>query len=99
MEGIRSTYWLALWRLSEGLDARAEVRAAKWWACDAAHRVVCSSQHLHGGIGSDVEYPIHRFYLMAKQIGYSLGNASQQLERLGRLLAEDDTLGFRALEV
>ncbi len=99
VEGIRSTYWLALWRLSEGLDARAEVRAAKWWACDAAHRVVCSSQHLHGGIGSDVEYPIHRFYLMAKQIGYSLGNASQQLERLGRLLAEDDTLGFRALEV
>ena len=99
VEGIRSTYWLALWRLSEGLDARAEVRAAKWWACDAAHRVVCSSQHLHGGIGSDVEYPIHRFYLMAKQIGYSLGNASQQLERLGRLLAADDTLGFRALEV
>jgi alkylation response protein AidB-like acyl-CoA dehydrogenase len=99
VEGIRSTYWLALWRLSEGLDARAEVRAAKWWACDAAHRVVCSSQHMHGGIGSDVEYPIHRFYLMAKQISYSLGNASQQLERLGRLLAEDDSLGFRALEV
>jgi len=87
VEGIRSTYWLALWRLSEGLDARAEVRAAKWWACDAAHRVVSSSQH------------IHRFFLMAKQISYSLGNASQQLEQLGRLLAQDDSLGFRALEV
>lgn len=99
VEGIRSTYWLALWRLSEGLDARAEVRVAKWWACDAAHRVVCSSQHLHGGIGADVEYPIHRFYLMAKQISYSLGNGSQQLEQLGRLLAQDDSLGFRALEV
>ena len=99
VEGIRSTYWLALWRLSEGLDARAEVRAAKWWACDAAHRIVSSTQHLHGGIGSDVEYPIHRFFLMAKQISYSLGNASQQLAHLGRLLAEDDTLGFRALEL
>ena len=99
VEGIRSTYWLALWRLSEGLDARAEVRAAKWWACDAAHRIVSSTQHLHGGIGSDVEYPIHRFFLMAKQISYSLGNASQQLVHLGRLLAEDDTLGFRALEL
>jgi 3-oxocholest-4-en-26-oyl-CoA dehydrogenase beta subunit len=99
VEGIRSTYWLALWRLSEGLDARAEVRAAKWWACDAAHRVVSSSQHLHGGMGADVEYPIHRFFLLAKQISYSLGNASQQLEQLGRLLAADDTLGFRALEV
>ena len=99
VEAIRSTYWLALWRLSEGLDARAEVRAAKWWACDAAHRIVCSAQHLHGGIGADVEYPIHRFYLMAKQISFSLGNASQQLEKLGRLLAEDDSLGFRAMEV
>jgi alkylation response protein AidB-like acyl-CoA dehydrogenase len=99
VEGIRSTYWLALWRLSEGLDARAEVRAAKWWACDAAHRVVSSSQHMHGGIGADVEYPIHRFFLMAKQISFSLGNASKQLEKLGQLLASDDSLGFRALEV
>jgi|AntAceMinimDraft_5_1070358.scaffolds.fasta_scaffold01441_7 alkylation response protein AidB-like acyl-CoA dehydrogenase len=99
VEGMRSTYWLALWRLSEGLDARAEVRVAKWWACDAAHRVVSSSQHMHGGIGADVEYPIHRFFLMAKLISYSLGNASQQLAHLGRLLADDDSLGFRALEV
>jgi len=99
VEAIRSTYWLALWRLSEGLDARAEVRAAKWWACDAAHRVVCTAQHLHGGIGADVEYPIHRFFLLAKQISYSLGNASNQLEKLGQLLAADDNLGFRALEV
>ena len=99
VEGIRSTYWLALWRLSEGLDARGEVRAAKWWACDAAHRVVSTSQHLHGGIGADVEYPIHRFFMMAKQITYSLGNASKQLEQLGQLLAADDSLGFRALEL
>lgn len=99
VEGIRSTYWLALWRLSENRDARAEVRAAKWWACDAAHRVVHTAQHLHGGMGADVEYPIHRFFLLAKLISYSLGNASQQLEELGRLLAENDDLGFRALEV
>lgn len=99
VEAIRSTYWLAVWRLSEGLDARAEVRAAKWWACDAAHRVVCTAQHLHGGIGADVEYPIHRFFLLAKQISYSLGNATTQLEKLGQLLAADDSLGFRALEV
>ncbi len=99
VEAIRSTYWLALWRLSENLDSRAEVRAAKWWACDAAHRVVCTAQHLHGGMGADIEYPIHRFYLMAKQIAYSLGNASMQLEKLGQLLAADDSLGYRALEV
>jgi alkylation response protein AidB-like acyl-CoA dehydrogenase len=99
VESIRTTYWLALWRLNEGLDARAEVRAAKWFACDAAHRVVSTAQHLHGGMGADIEYPIHRFFLMAKQISFSLGNASKQLEKLGQLLAADDSLGFRALEV
>ena len=99
VEAIRSTYWLALWRLNEGQDARAEVRVAKWWACDAAHRVVCTAQHLHGGIGADVDYPIHRFFLLAKQIAYSVGSAGSQLEKLGRLLASDDSLGFRALEV
>lgn len=99
VEGIRSTYWLALWRLSNDQDARAEVRAAKWWACDASHRIVSTAQHLHGGMGADIEYPIHRFFLMAKQISLSLGSASKQLEKLGQLLAADDTLGFRALEV
>ncbi len=99
VEAIRSTYWLALWRLSEGLDARAEVRTAKWWACEAAHRVVCSAQHLHGGIGADLDYPIHRFFLLAKQISFSLGSTASQLEKLGRLLAADDRLGFHSLEV
>ena len=37
-------------------------------------------------MGADVEYPIHRFFLQAKLISYSLGNASQQLEQLGMLV-------------
>jgi alkylation response protein AidB-like acyl-CoA dehydrogenase len=99
VEAMRSTYWLALWRLGEGLDARTEIRAAKWWACSAAQRIVQSAQHLHGGIGADVDYPIHRFFLWAKQISYALGSADTQLTRLGELLAKDDSLGFRALAV
>ncbi len=99
VEAIRSTYWLALWRLSENLPAAAEVRAAKWWACEGAHRVIHTAQHLHAGIGADVEYPIHRFYLWAKQLSYSLGNSSHQLEALGKLLASDDSFGYAAIEV
>lgn len=99
VEAIRSTFWLALWRLSEGLPAEAEIRAAKWWACDGAHRVIHTAQHLHAGIGADVEYPIHRFYLWAKQLSYSLGNGSHQLEQLGKLLAADDSVGYAAIEV
>lgn len=98
VEAIRSTYWLALWRLSEGLDARIEIRAAKFWACEGAHRVVCTAQHLHGGMGADVEYPIHRYFLWSKMIAYSLGGGSHQLQKLGELLASNDNLGLAALE-
>ncbi len=78
--------------LFEGLPASKEVRAAKWWACEAGHRVAHSGQHLHGGIGSDVDYPIHRYYLWAKQIEFTLGGANRQLADLGALLANDEQL-------
>lgn len=88
-EAMRATMWQAAWRLSEGLDATAEVLVAKWWAAEAGQRVVHATQHLHGGIGADVDYPIHRYFLWGKQIENMLGGASAQLARLGRVLAED----------
>ncbi len=99
VEAIRSTYWLALYRLTNDMDARAEVRCAKWWAVDAGHRIVHRTQHLHGGIGSDVEFPIHRFFLWAKHLGMMLGGRSVQMEKLGKLLASDETIGTAALQV
>lgn len=99
VEAIRSVYWLALYRLSNNLDARAEVRCAKWYACDAGHRIVYRTQHLHGGIGADLEYPIHRFFLWAKHLGMMLGGSSVQISKLGALLASDDSIGIAALQV
>ena len=99
VEAIRSVYWLALYRLTSDLDARAEVRCAKWWAVDAGHRIVYRTQHLHGGMGSDVEYPIHRFFLWAKHLGMMLGGRSVQITKLGKLLASDETIGTTALQV
>lgn len=99
VEAIRSTYWLALYKLTSGSVATAEVRCAKWYAADAGHRIVYRTQHLHGGIGSDLEYPIHRFFLWAKHLGLMLGGGSLQLAKLGALLASDDTVGLAALEV
>ncbi len=86
VEAMRSTLWQAAWRLAEGLPAEREVRAAKWWACRGGQRVAHTAQHLHAGIGSDVDYPIHRYFLWAKQIELTLGAASPQLARLGALL-------------
>jgi alkylation response protein AidB-like acyl-CoA dehydrogenase len=99
VEAIRCVYWLALYKLSNGLDARAEVHCAKWYAADAGHRIVYRTQHLHGGIGADVEYPIHRFFLWAKHLGTMLGGRGVQISKLGALLASDDSVGIAALEV
>ena len=99
VEAIRSSYWLALYKLTAGEDCRAEIRVAKWFASNAGHRVVYRSQHLHGGMGVDVEYPSHRFFLWAKHIGMMLGGRSVQISKLGALLASDDSVGTAALAV
>ena len=87
VEAMRSTLWQAAWRLDSGRPAAVEVRTAKWWACRGGQRVAHTAQHLHGGIGSDVDYPIHRYLLWSKQLELTLGGAAPQLARLGRLVA------------
>jgi hypothetical protein len=88
VEAIRLVTQQAVWRLAEGLPAREAVAVAKYWACQAGHAVAYAAQHLHGGIGVDVDYPIHRYTLWSKQIELTLGSAPRQLEALGRWLAE-----------
>ena len=87
-EAMRVTLWQAAWRLANGLDATNEVMVAKWWASEGGQRAVHITQHLHGGMGADVDYPVHRYFLWGKQIEVTLGGASAQLARLGRALAE-----------
>ena len=48
---------------------------AKWWATDGGQRVVHRTQHVHGGIGVDTDYPVHRHLLWGKQIAATLGGA------------------------
>ena len=85
-EAIRVTMLEAAWRLAEGLDASTQAAVAKWWAAEAGQRVVHTTQHLHGGIGADVEYPVHRYFLWGKQIELMLGGASASLAAIGAQL-------------
>jgi alkylation response protein AidB-like acyl-CoA dehydrogenase len=89
VEGMRLTYWEAAWRLSEDLPATEQVEVAKFWAADGGQKVGYATQHLHGGIGIDVDYPLHRYYLWAKQIELSLGSAPVQLARIGERMARE----------
>jgi alkylation response protein AidB-like acyl-CoA dehydrogenase len=86
-EAIRVTTWQAAWRLDTGLPASEAVAVAHWWASEAGQRVVHATQHLHGGMGADVEFPIHRYFLWGKQIELMLGAPASELARLGALLA------------
>lgn len=88
-EAVTLTAWQAIWRLDEGLPAAQELAVAKFWAAEGAQRVVHAAQHLHGGIGVDVDYPVHRYFLWAKQLELTLGAATPSLLRLGAMLADE----------
>ncbi|HVS67686.1 MAG TPA: acyl-CoA dehydrogenase family protein [Mycobacteriales bacterium] len=86
-EMIRLTAIQAIWRLSEGWPADEEIAIAKYWAGDGGMRVVHACQHLHGGIGVDLDYPMHRYFIWCKQIEHELGTPTRQLLSLGAMLA------------
>jgi len=88
-EAIRLTAWQAAWRIAEGLPADKEVAVAKFWAADGGQRVVHAAVHLHGGVGVDRDYPLHRYFLMTKHLELTLGGATDQLLRLGATLAAE----------
>ena len=88
---VRLTALEVAWLISAGRDAREEVAIAKHVASDAGYRVTFSAQHIHGGIGVDREYPVHRYYVYARHLELMLGGSTHQLRRLGRLIAEKAT--------
>lgn len=88
IEAMRVTWQNAAWRFDTGRDAADAARVAKWQAAERGQRTVHATQHLHGGMGADITYPIHRYFLWGKQIELVLGGPSAQLARLGADIAE-----------
>ena len=87
VESMRMTMWHAAWLLSEEMPATDAVAVAKFWAADGGHRVFAAAQHLHGGIGVDLDYPLHRYTVHAKQNEMTFGGATAQLARIGAEMA------------
>ena len=91
VEAMRSTSLLAAWQIDKGKANIADVATAKYWAAIGGHRVVHTAQHLHGGMGADVTYPIHRYFLTATQIAEALGGANPMVAAIGRAVAAGET--------
>ena len=87
VEAVRLSALEAVWRLSRDLPADEHVAVAKFWAAEGGQAASTACQHLHGGIGIDIEYPLHRYFNWAVQIEHDLGSARHQLDRLGRAIA------------
>src|SRR5215212_3047704 len=87
-EAIKLTAWQAAWRLDAGMPAAAHVDAAKYWAAQGGQDVLLAAHHLHGGVGVDRDYPLYRYFLLAKQLELDLGSETPTLVHLGELIAD-----------
>lgn len=72
-----------IWRLSEGLDADADLDVLAYWLTSQALPAMQTCHHLHGGIGMDVTYPMHRYYSSIKDVTRWLGGPAHRLELVG----------------
>lgn len=72
-----------VWRLAEGRDADDDLDVLGYWVTSQAPPVMQICHHLHGGMGMDVTYPMHRYYSTIKDLSRLLGGPSHRLDLVG----------------
>ena len=77
----------ACWRLDTGREAGGDLDVAAYWLADQAPAALRTCHHLHGGIGMDVTYPLHRYSALVKDLVRLVGGADYRLDRLGARVA------------
>ncbi|KRF21218.1 acyl-CoA dehydrogenase [Nocardioides sp. Soil797] len=94
IDAMRVTLWQALAADADDPTNTDPTRVAersgwvaKWWCDKGGLDVVHRTQHVHGGIGIDLDYPVHRHFLWGKQISSTLGGEHVALAALGSLIA------------
>jgi 3-oxo-4-pregnene-20-carboxyl-CoA dehydrogenase alpha subunit len=72
-----------IWRLTEGRDADDDLDVLGYWLTSQAPPVMQICHHLHGGMGMDITYPMHRYYSTIKDLTRLLGGPSHRLDLVG----------------
>jgi alkylation response protein AidB-like acyl-CoA dehydrogenase len=80
---VHLTTLSALWRLDAGRDAGLDLDVAASWLADQAPAALRTCHHLHGGLGLDATYPLHRYSGLVRDLVRLLGGAEHRLDRLG----------------
>jgi alkylation response protein AidB-like acyl-CoA dehydrogenase len=73
----------ACWRLETGREAGPDLDVAAYWLAEQAPAALRTCHHLHGGIGMDATYPLHRYSSLVKDLVRFVGGADHRLDRLG----------------
>ncbi len=63
----------AAWRLAQELDASDDLAVAAHWTCVEGLPALHVCQHLHGGMGVDETYPLHRYFSWITDLTHALG--------------------------
>jgi 3-oxo-4-pregnene-20-carboxyl-CoA dehydrogenase alpha subunit len=71
------------WRLDAERAAGSDLDVAAFWLAQQAPAALRTCHHLHGGIGMDVTYPLHRYYCLVKDLVRFVGGADHRLDQLG----------------
>ncbi|MET9200031.1 acyl-CoA dehydrogenase family protein [Gordonia sp. NPDC003585] len=72
----------AAWRLDEGLSAADDLAIGSYWVAEEVPATMRTMTHLHGGIGVDITYPLHRYFSIAKDLARLTGGAAARLDEL-----------------
>jgi 3-oxo-4-pregnene-20-carboxyl-CoA dehydrogenase alpha subunit len=72
-----------IWRLAEGRDSDDDLDVLGYWITSQAPPVMQICHHLHGGMGMDITYPMHRYYSTIKDLTRLLGGPSHRLDLVG----------------
>lgn len=71
--------WSAIWRLAENRDPDEDLAVAAYWLAAEAMPALHTCHHLHGGLGVDDGYPMHRYYSATKDLVRLLGGVEHRL--------------------
>ena len=69
-----------VWRLSQDRDADEDLDVLAYWLSSEAPPAMQTCHHLHGGMGMDITYPMHRYYASVKDLSRLLGGPAHRLD-------------------
>ncbi|MEH1126433.1 acyl-CoA dehydrogenase family protein [Micromonospora sp. CPCC 206061] len=78
----RTTHLAALaaaWRLATGRPADTDLSIAAYWLASQGPPAMRTCHHLHGGVGLDVSYPLHRYSALVTDLVRLIGGARYRL--------------------